>query len=114
MIAIPVLASKDPAMSVAFWKTLGATETFVYGDGVYGGVCWKDVEFHFYRTDDQTLLENSLCRFNLGAIDPLYKELAPHGVIHPNGHPENKPYGYREFSILDPFGVLYTFAERLL
>jgi uncharacterized glyoxalase superfamily protein PhnB len=114
MVAIPVLASVDPAESVEFWKKLGASDTFVTDDGRYGGVEWNGVEFHFYRTDDRALLENSLCRFRMSSIDALYQELLSHNVIHPNGHPETKPYGYREFSILDPFGILYTFSQRII
>lgn len=111
MIAIPVLASREPGATVAFWKTLGAEDSFVTDDGRYGGITWHGLQFHFYRTDESMLLENSVCRVHMDSVERLYATLQQFDVIHPNGHLEAKPYGFREFSILDPFGVLYTFAE---
>lgn len=116
MFAIPVLASRSPQTSVTFWEKLGASFVFVTDDQRYGGVQWRGLEFHYYQTDETRLLENSLFRVNVDSqstLDELYDFLLLQNVVHPNGHPEVKPYGYKEFSILDPFGILITFALRL-
>ena len=45
-------------------------------------------------------------------MDRLYVELDAQGVVHPSAPIEDKPWGSREFGILDPDGNLVTFAER--
>ncbi|ULT27166.1 hypothetical protein KUH03_10560 [Sphingobacterium sp. E70] len=45
-------------------------------------------------------------------IDELYQSfLARNIAIHPNGKLETKPWGQREFSILDPDSNLLTFGQ---
>ena len=34
-------------------------------------------------------------------------------AIHPNGKLETKPWGFKEFAVLDPGGLCIHFAERL-
>lgn len=34
-------------------------------------------------------------------------------TIHPNGSLETKPWGMKEFSLLDPNGTLLTFREKI-
>ena len=44
-------------------------------------------------------------------IDRLYQSFQENSVaIHPNGQLETKPWGQREFSILDPDSNLLTFG----
>jgi hypothetical protein len=109
--AIPVMASYNVQESVDFMTDLGGTRSFVTEDGRYGGVLFGKAEIHYYLTDDPTLVENSVCRVNMSSVEALYQWCRQRNVVHPNGHLEAKPYGYCEFSILDPSGALYTFAE---
>jgi uncharacterized glyoxalase superfamily protein PhnB len=52
----------------------------------------------------------SRVRFVVDDVDALYAELKKHkNVIHPNGALETKPWGTREFGVLDPTGVCITF-----
>lgn len=45
-------------------------------------------------------------------IDGLYQSmLNNHTAIHPNGALQNKPWGMREFSLLDPDNNLLTFGQ---
>ena len=44
-------------------------------------------------------------------IDALFEEMRAAGVLHPNGPLGDKPYGLREFAILDLDGNLLTFFE---
>lgn len=45
--------------------------------------------------------------------DELYRAIQPFGIIHPNGHIEDMPWGTRDFGVLDQDGNLVTFCERL-
>ncbi len=47
-------------------------------------------------------------------IDGLYRWVIDRGVaIHPNGDLGNRPWGQREFALLDPDHNLLTFGEAL-
>jgi hypothetical protein len=52
------------------------------------------------------------CRVQVSQIDELNAELEPHGIVHPNAPIGDKPWGTREFAILDPDNNLITFFER--
>ena len=52
------------------------------------------------------------CRVQVSEVDALSAELEPRGIVHPNGPLEDKPWGTREFAILDPDNNLITFFER--
>lgn len=78
----------------------------------YGGVIRGDVEILFYQTDDSYLGEWTSFRIQVDAIETLYKEYQQHEVVHPNGNLETKPWGSREFAIIDQDGVCITFFER--
>ena len=48
------------------------------------------------------------------AIDDLYRSLVDRGVrIHPNGTLQTKPWGQREFALLDPDHNLLTFGQAM-
>lgn len=47
-------------------------------------------------------------------IDSLYQSLLDKNIsIHPNGHLQLKPWGQKEFSLLDPDHNLLTFGQSL-
>jgi len=48
-------------------------------------------------------------------IEELYRWMIDNHVsIHPAGHLQDKPWGQKEFSILDPDNNLLTFGQSLL
>ncbi|WP_405384849.1 bleomycin resistance protein [Maribacter sp. LLG6340-A2] len=75
-----------------------------------------DIEIHFF------LFENLNPKENYGQIylrskdiDKLYQSLLDNGVpIHPNGKLGNRPWGQKEFSLLDPDHNLLTFGQSLI
>ena len=47
-------------------------------------------------------------------IEQLYQSLLENRTtIHPNGHLQNKPWGQKEFSLLDPDNNLLTFGQDI-
>ncbi len=108
----PVLASPDIERTIAFYcSRLGFHG--VYSDqGVYGIVSRDNVYIHFWACSDRQIAENTSCRVYVAGVDALYAELQPQGVIHPNAPLQTKPWGAREFGVLDEDGNLVTFAER--
>jgi catechol 2,3-dioxygenase-like lactoylglutathione lyase family enzyme len=68
--------------------------------------------FEFKELDPQTNYGQVYIRTD--GIDSLYQSLLDHQVrIHPNGPLQAKPWGQREFSLLDPDNNLLTFGAAL-
>lgn len=107
--AIPKLASLDIQRSIAFFEKLGFTQAAQYPD--YGIVQQDGVQIHFWLCTDPTVPRATACRINVSNIEALFANYSQLGVIHPNDPLSVKPWGLREFSILDIDGNLVTFAE---
>ena len=73
------------------------------------------IELHFFEFKDLNPDENyGQVYIRTDKIDSLYQTLLDAKVwIHPNGQLETKPWGQREFSLLDPDKNLLTFGESI-
>lgn len=110
---IPVLASLNIKNTVEFYKTKLGFNRIGYLDDNYAIIARDQFIVHFWKCNDPIHPENTSCYVDVEQIDVLYQELLPFGVVHPNGKLENKPYGMREFAILDCDGNLIKFGEEL-
>jgi uncharacterized glyoxalase superfamily protein PhnB len=114
---IPVLPVDDMGETLRFYAKLGFSETFRDNDEKpgYVGIKRDEVFIHLARVDGgvaRTVGSQTMCRFVVDDVDALYKEYSKHkGVIHPNGKLQDKPWGTREFGVLDPTGVCLTFYK---
>ncbi|MBX3460988.1 MAG: VOC family protein [Planctomycetes bacterium] len=113
---IPVLPADDVEATAAFYRDkLGFTEAFRDATPAsYVGMRRDEVEVHFAGVTGgiaRTIGEQTMCRFVVDDVDQLYAEYKQHDVIHPNGHLQNKPWGTREFGVIDPTGVCLTFYK---
>jgi catechol 2,3-dioxygenase-like lactoylglutathione lyase family enzyme len=108
--AVPVLPSLDIDASVSFFREkLGFSLAFQYPD--YAGVERGSVQIHFWHCGDPSIPKVTSCRVHLRGVDALHEEVKGQGVVHPNGPLSDKPWGFREFTALDPFGNAIVFAE---
>ena len=88
------------------------------------------VEIHLWEANDQTwrsrtgtppvvsgaetfLAGTASCRVAVKAIDELYASLVSAGILHPHAPLATRPWGAREFGVLDPDRNLITFFERV-
>lgn len=71
------------------------------------------IQIHFFSFKDLDPKENyGQVYIRTSDIDALYQSFLKDKVaIHPNGHLETKPWGQKEFSILDPDNNLLTFGQ---
>ena len=71
------------------------------------------IEIHFFEFRDLNPAQNyGQIYIRASGIDLFYELLLKKGVsVHPNGHLATKPWGQREFSLLDPDNNLLTFGE---
>ncbi len=111
---IPILPAGSVEDSIAFYRDkLGFTETFRDATPPsYAGMARDGVGFHIASVPADlanTIGEQTMCRFQVADIDALYAEYQKHNVIHPNGPLQTKPWGTREFAVIDPGRVCVTF-----
>lgn len=109
--AVPVLASLDIERSVRFYTARPGFTKVHAAAGVYGIVSRDGIEIHLRACPDRPIAAHTGCRVHVAGIDALYRELAPHGVVHPNAPLRDRPWGVREFAVLDCDGNLVTFVE---
>jgi hypothetical protein len=112
LAAVPVLPSTNLKRTIAFFVDLLGFETIFCDED--SGACERDgIELHFFtcNPDDRHLIENSACRVHVERIDELYERCQARNVVHSNGKLETKPWGNREFTVLEPEGICVTFFE---
>jgi hypothetical protein len=107
--AIPKLASLDIERSLTFFERLGFNR--LHTSREYGVAKRDSVSIHFWLCTDPRTPKETGCRVSVEGIDDLFETFSKLGVVHPNGRLEPKPWGTREFSILDADGNLVTFNE---
>jgi hypothetical protein len=108
--AIPILMTGSLAETVAFFERLGFTARV--NDGSFAILNRDDVELHFVLEGLEPGQNTCECRINVAGIETLYASFPPE-AIHPNGKLEAKPWGFKEFAVLDPGGLCVHFAERI-
>lgn len=74
-----------------------------------------NVQIHFFEFKDLDPKENyGQVYIRTNDIDKLYQKLVDNKTsIHPNGLLETKPWGQREFALLDPDNNLLTFGQSI-
>ena len=75
----------------------------------------EKIQIHFFEFKELDPKENyGQVYIRTDNIDELYKSLLEKQTkIHPNGKLEIKPWGQKEFSILDPDSNLLTFGQNI-
>ncbi|MEP1152127.1 MAG: VOC family protein [Balneola sp.] len=74
-----------------------------------------EIEIHFFEFKELDPKENyGQVYIRTDSIENLYQALLDSGTnIHPNGPLETKPWGQKEFSVLDPDTNLLTFGQSI-
>ena len=110
----PKLPMRDKPITRDFYvNQLGFTEFGATEFPDYLMVRKEGVELHFFLYAGLNPKKNyGQIYIRTDAVDALYRQWLNEGVrIHPNGALETKPWGQREFSLLDPDHNLLTFGQ---
>lgn len=97
-----------------FEKALGLNSVSRYPE--YLIMKMGSMELHFFEFKDlDPLINYAMIYIRVPAdIEILYEKLKESGaMMHPNGKLEIKPWGIKEFAILDPNHTLLTFGQLL-
>lgn len=112
----PKLPMRDKAKTKDFYfnalgfHNLGTSD---YDD--YLMVQKDQIEIHFFKFEDLNPKENyGQVYIRVDDIEALYNSLLDKKAsIHPNGPLQTKPWGQKEFSMLDPDNNLLTFGQSI-
>lgn len=72
---------------------------------------WDNIELHFWKCDDKAIPENSSIYLHVNEIDLLFEhhQKKLYGKIEIS----DRPWGMREFYIIDPSGNLLKFGQKI-
>lgn len=117
-IAIPILPFKSIEDTVAFYKRLGF-DAKIWGAPNHYAILTRDtVEFHIFRQLDLEPASSSTgCYIRVLNVDETYRAFASANLSQ-TGIPrmdtiEDRPWGMREFSIVDFNGNLIRIGQAL-
>lgn len=105
---------RDKALTKDFYiHHLGFVELGDYGD--YLMVQKDNIEIHFFEFKELDPKDNyGQVYIRTDDIDSLYQSFLDNKAnIHPNGQLEKKPWGQKEFALLDPDNNLLTFGQDI-
>lgn len=112
----PKLPMRNKTLTRDFYiKGLGFQE---FGSADFDGylMVQKDkIQIHFFEYKDLNPDENDgQVYIRTDDIEALYQSFQERDIhIHPNGALETKPWGQKEFSLLDPDNNLLTFGQNI-
>lgn len=107
---------RDKAVTRAFYGTyLGCTDISSADYADYLVLAGLGGELHFFLHKTLNPAENDgQIYVKLDDIDTFYAQVIDRGgPIHANGSLTTKPWGLKEFSMLDPDNNLITFGQRI-
>ena len=117
-IAIPILPSRSVNDTLAFFRRLGF-DGKIWGDPYFYAILRRDtVELHFFTHAELRPAESSAgCYIRVADVESIYRAFAlaelPRRGIPRQDALEDKPWGMREFSIVDPDGNLLRIGQTL-
>lgn len=112
----PKLPMRNKAITKAFYVNQLGFDTFGTADFDDYLMVEKDaIEIHFFAFEALDPKENyGQVYIRTDNIDALYQSFLDRKVaIHPAGDLQAKPWGQKEFSLLDPDNNLLTFGQGL-
>lgn len=113
----PKLPMRDKAATKAYYiSKLGFRDIGAADFPEYLMVRKDEIEIHFFEFKELNPKENyGQVYIRTNDIEKVFKEMVSAGIaIHPAGHLQIKPWGQKEFSLLDPDNNLLTFGQSVI
>ena len=109
----PKLPMRNKAITKEFYCNQLGFEVFGADFEGYLMLQKDQIQLHFFEFLNLNPLENyGQVYIRTQGIESVYNELLKNKVaIHPAGHLETKPWGQKEFALLDPDNNLLTFGQ---
>ncbi|SEK19524.1 bleomycin resistance protein [Parapedobacter koreensis] len=113
---IPKLPMRNKAATLDFYIDQMGFQLFGSGDyNDYLMIQRDNIQIHFFLFEALDPKENyGQVYIRTDDIDGLYQSMLDKNLsIHPAGHLQTKPWGQKEFSMLDPDNNLLTFGQSM-
>jgi catechol 2,3-dioxygenase-like lactoylglutathione lyase family enzyme len=111
-MAVPIIPARDTRAG-ADWYRENLGFDVVHVEPEYAIVERDAVGVHLWGPSGIDPADsNTTFRIRVDGIDELYEHCRGRAIVHPNAPLEEKPWGAREFAVLDRDGNLLTFFER--
>ncbi len=109
--AVPIIPAREVETSAAWYRDrLGFT--IFHTEDEYGIVGRGETWIHFWGPSGiPPEKSDTMIRVGVRGIDALYEHCQAKEIVHPNALLEEKPWGFREFAVIDHDGNLVTFFE---
>ena len=109
-----MLPAADMETAIAFYcDKLGFALTYRDAEPAsFANLNRDGIQLHLFEHADRAFAEWTSLRIQVEQIDQLYAACAEQSIVHPNGALSTKPWGTREFAVIDPSGVCITFYQR--
>lgn len=116
-LAIPILPSRSLKDTLAFYQRLGF-DGRIHAHGDYAILTRGRVELHFFTYQDLRPAESIAgCYLRVLDVESIYRDFnlaeLPRTGIPRQDFLEDKPWGLREFAIVDPDGNLIRIGQVL-
>ena len=117
-LAIPLLPSRSMADTLSFYRQLGFTGEVVSPHGDYAILERGTLEIHFFLHRALNPAESAFgCYCRVQAVDDIYAAFTL-ACLPTNGIPritalEDKPWGMREFALIDADGSLLRIGQEI-
>jgi hypothetical protein len=109
--SVPIVPARDVAATTAWYRDELGFGVF-HAETEYGIVGRGESWIHFWGPSGVDPLEtDSMIRIGVQGIDALYDHCREREIVHPSSRLELRPWGFREFAVLDCDGMLVTFFE---
>jgi hypothetical protein len=111
----PKLPMRDKALTKEFYTGKLGFQQFGNDFDGYLMVQKDNIQIHFFEFKELDPKENyGQVYIRTDDIDELYQSMLDKNInIHPQGHLQTKPWGQREFALLDPDNNLLTFGQSI-
>lgn len=111
----PKLPMRNKQATLEYYKKMGFEK---FGEMDYPGylmIHMDKLQLHFFEYKELDSKENyGGVYIRTDNIEQLYESfLEKKIIIHPNGNLEKKPWGQKEFAVLDPDNNLLTFGQNI-
>jgi len=117
-LAIPILPSRSLPSTLEFYRRLGFEGEILGAGDAYAILTRGDLELHFFLHTELVPAESwAGCYLRVADVEPLHKEFLSAGLPL-RGIPrmdaiESKPWGMREFAVVDEDGNLLRVGQVL-
>jgi uncharacterized glyoxalase superfamily protein PhnB len=110
----PMIPARDVEEAIRFYRdALGFGLDYRDAEPAQFAIVGRDaVRLNLFFNEDQYLASQTSLRISVDGVEALYERCQAAGCVHPNGALGTRPWGTREFSVIDPSGVCIAFVGQ--